>query len=90
MAKTTRDMILKARIESLMKDLKDVPEKEMVYAIAGQCGISHRCAAEHYKAIKYQRKFGVKETCTHQWSTWFTVPSGLAKECLMCHKTVFK
>lgn len=92
MAKTNRDMILKARIEQIIKNFKNKTDKEIIYLIAGQCGITHRTASEHfhsYKAQKTLKESGFKEKCSHDWSNWFSTPGGLAKECGMCGKTKF-
>ena len=92
MAKTKRDMQIKARIQQIIKELKDTPEKDLIYTIAGQCGISRRTASEHYHAIKAQKlleESGFKNICTHKWNNYFCTPAGLCRECLMCGKTEF-
>lgn len=42
------------------------------------------------KRVKYQTQLEKEYNCdknSHQWSNWFCVPAGLAKECKICHKT---
>ena len=92
MAKTKRDIMLKARIEHLIKQFTDKPDKEAIYLIAGACEISKRTASEHFYSFKAKQTLlesGFKEKCSHQWSNAFSTPGGLCKECQLCGKTQF-
>ncbi len=92
MPKTTTDMQKKVRIMNLIENFKDKTDKEMIYMIAGMCGVSHRTASEHfhaYKAQKTLRESGFVEKCEHDWSNYFCTPGGLAKECRICGRTEF-
>ena len=92
MARTNRDMQLKYRIEQIIKQFKDKPDKELIYILAGHCGISHRTASEHFNAFKAQqtlKESGFVEKCGHEWSSFFCTPGGLVKECKLCRKTEF-
>lgn len=92
MAKTNRDMQLKARIQFLINQFPDKPDKEIIYLIAGNCGVTHRTASEHYHTFKAQKNLkdmGFLEECKHDWSSYFSTPGGLARECKLCGKTEF-
>jgi hypothetical protein len=92
MAITNKDNAIKVRVMSLAKQLKleKKSDKEIIYAIAGICGISHRTASEHFHAWKAQEtlsELGFNEECQHDWSNAFATSDGLTKECRLCHKT---
>lgn len=92
MAITKRDILLKNRIENLLEQFKDKPEKEVIYIISGLCKISHRCASEHFHAYKAKQtvlKEGFKDNCSHDWSNASATPGGLCKECRLCGKSKF-
>ena len=92
MAITKRDFLLKNRIENLLKQFKDKPDKEVIYLLAGLCKISHRTASEHFHAFKARqtlKKEGFVDNCTHDWSVPFATPGGLCKECRLCGETKF-
>ena len=92
MAITKRDMLLKSRIENLLKQFQDKPDKEVIYLISGLCKISHRVASENFHAFKAKQTLlasGFKDNCTHDWSNAFATPGGLCKECRLCGITEF-
>ena len=42
------------------------------------------------KRLKQTKLAEEKKQCElgiHKWSNWFSVPSGLMRECLVCHET---
>lgn len=92
MAKTKRDMMLKARVGQIIKSLEGKEDKEIIYSIAGLCGISHRTASEHFRAHKAQKAlkdYDPTINCPHDWSNWFSAPGGLARECKICGKNEY-
>ena len=84
------DNALKVRIMNLVRQIKGKSDKEIIYSIAGMCGISYRTASEHFHAWKAQQtllELGFEEKCLHDWSSSFGTAGGLVKECRLCHKT---
>ena len=87
-----RDIELKNRIKMIFIQLteQDKTDKEIIEGVAGLCGISFRTASEHFRAWKAQKSLqdlGFKVECPHEWSNWFSTPTGLVRECRLCFKT---
>lgn len=90
MATTKRDDNLKKRIIYLIKQLQGKEDKEIIYMIAGVCGVSTRTATEHFKSYKAQqtlKELGFEESCVHEWSNAYSTAGGLVKECINCGVT---